>query len=151
SSGLKSNFSYLNLDIDTLNNLNFTSKRYSKLLNLFNFHSWEPAYFDVNNYNIKPGLSAVSQNLLSTTIATLGYYYNINEQHGHYYADLTYEGFYPVLDFNIDDGLRTGYAGNYKYNYRETLLETDAYLPLNFTTGKYTQFIQPFIAYNYRF
>ncbi len=49
----------------------YTVKKYSKW-NLFNFHSWAPAFVNVDEGTIAPGVSALSQNLLNTTFLTVG-------------------------------------------------------------------------------
>ncbi len=139
-----------NLDNDTSKQITFTSKKYNKILNLFNIHSWAPAYLDINNIDIKPGVSLLSQNLLSTAITSVGYFYNINEKHGKYFADISYAGFYPVFNLRYEVGQRDGFtANNFKYNYIQTDIIANVNLPLSFTTGKYYQFIQPVIGFDY--
>jgi len=59
---------------------NFESRPYRKFTNLFNFHSWIPLYFDVDDPSIEelpvsPGVMVFSQNRLSTATTTLGYEY----------------------------------------------------------------------------
>ncbi len=72
------------LVIDTLpvNDSIYPEKKYSKLAHLFNFHSWSPAFIDVDNISLKPGISLFSQNSLSTMVTELGYAYDLNEQVG---------------------------------------------------------------------
>ena len=50
----------------------FEVKSYSKW-NIFNFHSWAPAFVNVDSKIVKPGVSAVSQNLLGTAVTTMGF------------------------------------------------------------------------------
>ena len=150
-----------NLDNDTVNLTTYKSKKYNKFLNLINLHSWAPAYLDVNNINIKPGLSLLTQNLLSTAIATTGLYYNTNEGHTRYFADISYAGFYPVFNLHYDYGARDismkELASKYKeYNvpdhirYFENNLNFNTYVPLDFSRGKYFNLIQPEIGLNYK-
>lgn len=53
-----------NMAKDTL----FTSKKYSRLFHLFNFHSWAPVFVNINKQELGYGVSIFSQNLLSTSV-----------------------------------------------------------------------------------
>jgi len=44
-------------NFSSADSVTYASKKYSKLGHLFNFHSWAPAYIDVNSYEIRPGFS----------------------------------------------------------------------------------------------
>ena len=80
------------------------SKRYSKLTNLFNFHSWAPVHIDSESEEIRPGISLMSQNKLSTAITQLGYDYSTANKTGKWVAKFDYTGLLPVLKSNIDYG-----------------------------------------------
>ncbi len=84
-------------------------KNYSRLGNLFNFHSWSPVYINTYDYNIAPGFSLFSQNMLNTAITSFGYGYDVNEGTGKYYGSFTYKGFYPEFSINGGFGERSGY------------------------------------------
>lgn len=130
----------------------FKSKRYSKLLNLFNPHSWAPASIDINNITLKPGISLLSQNLLSTMITTTGYEYDVNERTGKFYLDLSYRGLYPVFDVLFDYGKRASFYSLQKggellrYTYNELNLKGIVSQPLDFSRGRNNIFMQPSVG-----
>lgn len=83
-------------------------RRYRKGANIFNFHSWAPLNFDserfMNNFDFNNmnlvGVSAVSQNLLSTATTALGYGYSLNTGHSLVRARFDYTGLAPK--FGVD-------------------------------------------------
>ncbi len=82
----------------------FESKNFSKLLNLFHYHSWVPGSLDVEAMTAKPGISFFSQDLLGTTVFAGGYEFE-PERAGHMvFADLALKMFYPVIDLRIEGG-----------------------------------------------
>jgi len=143
--------------VDSLNsgNIVFESRKYSKAAHLFNFHSWAPAYLNINNSEFQPGVSFMSQNALSTATTILGYAYNPNEKTGSFHADFIYEGWYPVFDLKVSTGNRASADTNSKrYTWNENKVELAISLPLHFNYGKYFRGIQPeidpgFIDYNH--
>ncbi len=140
------------LDPTKIEDVNYKTKKYSKLGNLFKIHSWTPASIDVDNYDIKPGISLLSQNILSSAFTTLGWEYDLNEETGKYFVNFTYEGLYPAFDFGVDYGKRNSYDTTGKhidYSWMETNFSTTVRVPLNFTTNKYSRFIQPSIKFEY--
>jgi len=142
------------LDPAKIEDVDYKTKKYSKLGNLFKFHSWAPASIDVDNYDIKPGISLLSQNILSSAFTTLGWEYDLNEETGKYYFNFTYEGLYPAFDFGADYGRRKSYTfdsleNRIDYSWMETNFSTTVRLPLNFTTNKYSRFVQPSIKFEY--
>lgn len=130
------------------------AKKYSKIANLFNFHSWAPLDINANNYTIHPGVSIASQNLLSSSFVSAGYSYNLNEEAGQVYATYSYQGWYPVIDLSIDHGLRrqTVYLPEAtEVSWNETNLTAGLSLPLNLTRGRYYAGITPSIYANQGF
>jgi len=82
-------------------------KSYSKLGNLFNFHSWTPFYYDYENLNfenpeIYPGVTFVSQNKLSTAFTYMGYAFEEGDHH--FKPKFIYKGWYPVFEIQADYG-----------------------------------------------
>lgn len=85
-------------------------RRYSKLGNLFRFHSWGPIYYDVerimemdfdNLYEVVSlGATAYSQNTLGTAVTMLGYSYRDGLHAGH--AKFKYSGRYPSFQISAD-------------------------------------------------
>lgn len=132
--------------VDSLNsgNVVFESRKYSKAAHLFSFHSWAPAYLNINSSEFKPGVSFMSQNALSTATTIVGYAYDPNEQTGNFHADFTYEGWYPIFDFKVSSGQRAGvdHDAN-RYTWNENKVELAMRMPLRFNHGKYFRGIQP--------
>ncbi len=137
---------------DSIKGRIFPSEKYSKFTHLFNPHSWAPLSFDVNNLNVHPGISALSQNVMSTTFAGAGYEYDINEQTGKFYANLSYQGWYPVLDFGFEIGNRAGYARYQgineliRFTWQETNLKAHISIPWNFSHGKFYRYLTPYFG-----
>ncbi len=129
-------------------------RNYSKLSHLFNFHSWGPVSVDAGNTEINPGVSLMSQNVLSTAFTTLGYKWDMNEETGKYYLNFSYEGWYPVLDFQADYGKRESYTfdtaeNRVDFSWMETNFSSNVRIPFNLTSGKYSRTLQHSIGLNY--
>lgn len=93
-------------------------KRYRKFTNMFNLHTWFPAYVSVdnimNNLSFDPfwqtlslGISGVTQNNLSTAIGEAGYSahkdpYNEKKWRHSGHIKFTYSGLYPIFQFAFD-------------------------------------------------
>jgi len=142
------------LDPAKIEDVDYSIKKYPKPGNLFKFHSWAPISIDVDNYDIKPGISLLSQNILSSAFTELGWEYDRNEETGKYYLNFTYEGLYPAFDFGADYGRRKSYTydsldNRIDYSWMQTNFSSTVRLPLNFTTNKYSRFIQPSIEFEY--
>ena len=141
--------------------ISFQSRKYSKIGNLVNFHSWAPLAVDADNYEIRPGISLLSQNKLGTATINVGYEWDLAEKTGQLYGIYTFKGWYPVLDFEFSTGKRaseytvvgqnvnsTGKVTSNdtiqkRFTWSETNYSFDIRLPLDFTRGKFTKFLQP--------
>ncbi len=146
----------------------YPSKNYPKLGHLFNFHSWAPAYVNVNDYEVRPGISLFSQNKLGTAETELGYEYIPSEKSGKYKLGFKYSGFYPVFESDLSYGKRNSEyfeirntvdrEGNVvridttlqKFSWKEFDLDLSVNVPLVFSSGKYTQVLKPSIEYTFR-
>lgn len=138
------------VDSLTAGNKLFESKKYHKLSHLFNFHSWAPAYVNVNGAEYKPGVTLLSQNVLSTAITTLSYAYDMNEQTGRFQADISYLGWYPAMDFKVSTGLRASVdSASRRYTWHENTVEFNTRVPLRFNHGKYFSGIQPEVGLDF--
>jgi hypothetical protein len=149
----------------------YVSEEYSKTKNLFNFHSWAPAYIDVQSYEFFPGFSMMSQNVLGTSETILGYKWDLTESTGRISLEHSYKGWYPIIDLNATYGQR---ANRYflirqitdnngtvlstdttlqRYTYNESTSQLKVRLPLSFTKGPYSRLVQPEVQYglNYIF
>lgn len=129
-------------------------KRYSRIANLFNFHSWVPFYFDYSNNsvggflsnpeqimnNIHPGLMLLSQNKLSTAESIISYAYK--EDHHFLQTSFVYKGFLPIIKFSASYGDLHQYLApsdvtwQPELKYDDYSYSVDVYLPISFSTGK---------------
>ncbi len=143
----------------------YISEEYTKAKNLFNIHSWAPAYVDVQSYEFFPGFSVMSQNVLGTSETVLGYKRDLTERTGRFSAEHTWKGWYPVFDMNVTYGQRaneyylisqvTDHHGTVlngdttlqRYTYGEFTSQIKTSLPLSFTKGPYSRMVQPEIQY----
>lgn len=126
-------------------------KNYSRFSQLFNFHSWSPFYFDytdpdLENPAINPGITLLSQNLLSTAISSIGYEYSDGDHFFH--TRFTYKGWLPVIDVSYTFGGLPSIV-----QYREvpqpekvstaSNLSLNTYIPLTLYSGKWISGFQP--------
>ena len=137
----------------------FSSGPYRKGLNLFNFHSWSPFYYDYRDLNIEgvpvdPGITLLSQNLLNTANTFIGYSYRNGNHVAH--GSFIYKGWYPVLQAGFDYGddpqilmgrdtigpPATGPAG--RLNFHGTVS-----VPFNLGSGRYIAGFEPLLRVNY--
>ena len=127
-------------------------KPYRKGLKLFNFHSWAPFSVDVNNMDLNPGVTLLSQNLLGTSYTTLGYEYDLNEEAGKYLLKYSYEGLYPAIDLDMDYGLRRGIHpdSHIKYKFHELNIAGGLSIPLNWYVRSWFLGFQPYAGYSYK-
>jgi len=92
--------------------------KYNRFGSLINIHSWGP-FFGSDYTQADFGIS--SRNLLGTMVVNAGYLFDINERTGSYHAGLSYQGFYPVIDFNVLAGKREAKSSaldkNVKFNW----------------------------------
>jgi len=129
--------------------------RYRKGEHLFSFHSWAPVFVDIGGETVRPGVSVMSQNLLSTLFVSAGYDYNIQEEAGMFRTDLTWKGWFPVLKATISEGLRassvmneeTGAAERFTWN--ETNLDLSISQNLNLSGGAYLKGLYGEAGYNF--
>ena len=147
------------LDFDQDNPTNYQSKPYRKLIHLFNFHSWAPAYINVNDYEVRPGISLLSQNKLGTAMTNLGYDYDWSERSGKVRANFDYTGLFPIIETEVGYGNRKstyrliqqgGDTINRRFSWNELSYELGVKIPLIFSEGKYSQLIQPELKYSYK-
>lgn len=145
-----------NLDKTVVSDSVYPTKKYSKAAHLFNLHSWAPLSVDVDNYSVFPGATLLSQNVLSTTEASLTYTYDPNEQTSKIKFNMDYMGWYPVIGLGVDYGGRrqtfTNKEGDPEtLRWRETNLSLSFRLPLNLTSSKWIKGLQPSVSINQKF
>ena len=83
------------------------STPYRKFTHMFNFHSWFPFYADIDELmadptTISPGVTLMSQNLLSTLEATAGYEYTNGNHYLH--TGIKWKGWHPVIEADLSYG-----------------------------------------------
>lgn len=149
----ESNF---NLDDTNILSSEHNEKKYSKLGHLFNLHSWGLAAVDLNNYDFQPGINLLTQNILSTSYGSIGYYYDPNENAGKTKLDFTYAGWYPEINISADYGMRRhNYADSnnvaHQMRWMETNLSAGLSIPLRFTHNIWAMGLTPYADINQKF
>lgn len=141
------------VDLKQTDSLHYRSENYSKFANLINFHSWAPFHIDTDNQELRPGVSLLSQNKLSTAVTQLGYDYSTINNTGKWFAKFDYTGLYPVLGFETDYGKvkKQYYEVNNQgqivktvdFSYNELNINGNLRIPFNLTHGRMYRLIQP--------
>ncbi|MBC8320500.1 MAG: hypothetical protein H8E34_07250 [Bacteroidetes bacterium] len=139
------------LDDTIVPNTEYPVKKYSRIGHLINLHSWGLAAVDLNNYDFTPGVSVLTQNILSTAYGSLGYYYDHNEQAGKTKLSFEYAGWYPVINISADYGQRrTSYLDDYnnlqEIKWMETNFSLGVSVPLNLTKSRWVMGIRPYVG-----
>lgn len=132
--------------LESIPNKSYTSSRYHRVSGMINPHSWG-VYTNSSFSTLDFGVS--SKDILSTTILDLGYRYDVTEHTGFWRANLSYQGLYPILDFQVTYGDRHGseeypQGGVLKtinFDWKETTVETGLRIPLITTHSKYSSSI----------
>lgn len=134
---------------DSLNST-FPSEKYSKAAHLFHFHSWTlPFGFDLDNVQLYPGFSLLSQNMLSTSFLTLGADFSPDKVLERYFAKYSFEGWYPKLDFYIKEGADRIKLESGPYSRMQIMLGAKATVPFSFYRGLYATGINPAFSVQY--
>jgi hypothetical protein len=146
------------IDFSVLDGVNYTAEKYKKANHLLNIHSWAPISIDPYYQTVSPGVSVMSQNLLSTTEFSAGYQYLIPNQRSEFYANVKYYGWYPIINVKASSGktttsfpyieYQTGDTINQGYSYIENSMLFNTYIPFDLSKGKYHQRFQPSFTYN---
>ncbi len=143
--------------LDSIPQLDLESKKYRKIGHLLNFHSWQPVAMDPNDYSTTIGVEVKSQNVLSTAILGGRWGYDGVNDINTLSAELSYRGWYPVLDFGVEREQQSNF-NRFVLSGDDTLEVTDrrevdydfsVSLPLNFTKGKHFVFFTPILSASY--
>jgi len=132
---------------------------YRKWQHLFRFHSWMPFYADIEKIksdpaSIRPGVSLMSQNTLSTLVTSLGYEYSATRR-SVFHTRVTWSGWYPVFESQLDYGensmvYKLGESVNDPPSVNPlTRFSNTIKLPLLFSSGKFSQFLQGSVSSDY--
>ena len=131
---------------------------YRKWSHLFRFHSWMPFYVDIEKIqadptSVRPGFTLMSQNLLSTVISTFGYEYTADKTHM-FHAGITLQGWLPVIESRLDYGGSASVSKPGSISDPITIkpgfvFSNTVSVPLNYSTGRFTQYFRPSITTEY--
>ena len=139
--------------------IKYKPEPYRKWQHLFRFHSWMPFYVDVSQLSvdpasIRPGVTLLTQNTLSTLVATIGYEFS-SQKRNLLHTHIKWSGWYPVIESQLDYGalpvinkLAEDVADPPDIRPSVSFLNTIS-VPLRFTTGSFSQFLQPSFTTNY--
>jgi hypothetical protein len=145
---------------DNNSDIVYKPEPYRKWLHLFNFHSWLPFYADLEQIksdptSVRPGITLMSQNQLSTLITSVGYEYSADKKHL-FHSRVTWKGWYPVFESQYDYGYnplidKMGQNVTDPYNTKpgSSFLNTVS-VPLTFSSGRFSQYFRPSFSSDYR-
>jgi hypothetical protein len=139
--------------------IEYQPEPYRKWQHLFKFHSWMPFYADIQEVktdpaSIRPGLSLLTQNHLSTLISTLGYEYTADKKNV-FHTRITWQGWYPVFESQLDYGFDPGIAKFGEEVENPSPIQpgirftNTVSVPLSFNSGRFYQYLRPSITSNY--
>jgi hypothetical protein len=137
----------------------YTPLPYRKWEHLFKFHSWMPFYANIDEIKsdptaVRPGITLMTQNNLSTLISTLGYEYT-QEKKNEFHTRITWQGWYPVFESQLDYGYNPSIAKFGEDIQNPSLIEpgvkftNTVSVPLNFSTGRFYQYLRPAVTSDY--
>jgi hypothetical protein len=97
--------------------------------------------FVTNNLS-QINVGVASRDILSTTSLSAGYLYDINEGTSSWYAGLSYQGMYPILDLIVRTGDRETEEqygdSDLTFSWQETSVEGGLRIPFQLTNSKYS-------------
>jgi len=137
----------------------YSPEPYRKGLHLFRFHSWLPFYADIQTVksdpaSVRPGITIMSQNSLSTLTSTIGYEYSADKRNI-FHTRLTWNGWYPVIESQLDWGTFPAISKMGQDVADPSVIQTGVSflntisIPLQFTTSRFSQFFQPSVSADY--
>jgi hypothetical protein len=143
----------------TLNSKIYSPVPYRKWQHLFRFHSWLPFYADLQTIksdpaSIRPGVTIMTQNSLSSLTAILGYEYSADRRNL-IHSSITWNGWYPVLESQLDYGTTPQISKMGQNVENPSVIQTGfsflntLYVPLQFSGGRFSQFLRPSVSADY--
>ena len=152
-------------EITEIDTSKFEVKKYSRFLNMFNFHSWTPFYYDMDAISslsfdkisnvASLGATFQAQNLMNTSQITLGYSYRRGFHAGH--LKWKYAGLYPVFEVSLDVNDRHSCSNLLVDSPKKVRrvenhspfvnLNISAYIPFNLSSGGWTRGLIPQVTY----
>ena len=118
----------------------FVTSKYSKFKHLLDVHSWGPISVDVDNTDINPGISILSQNLLSTMELSAGYEYVMADSDNRYYAKIKYMAL-PV-SMSLESAISTGQNSD-GYSFKKITTSLQFFRGFSFYKNAYSYYLQP--------
>ncbi|MGE5420800.1 MAG: TolB family protein [Chloroflexota bacterium] len=133
----------------------YNPEPYRKWSHLLRFHSWMPFYADIDRIqsdpaSVRPGLTLMSQNTLSTLVTTLGYEYAQNKTH-QLHSRISWYGIYPVITARIDQGYHSIVATNPRSMNIPSGLRFNGEIafPFYFSSGYFLQYLRASVNADY--
>jgi hypothetical protein len=137
----------------------YTPEPYRKWQHLFKFHSWMPFYANIEEItadpaNIRPGITLLTQNHLSTMIASISYEYSEAKKNV-IHSRISWQGWYPVFDSQLDYGYDPGIAkfgenaGKPSEMQPGFRFSNTVSVPLSFSSGRFYQYLRPSFTSGY--
>jgi hypothetical protein len=144
---------------DSSSGISFVPQPYRKWQHLFKFHSWMPFYADIQEVksdpaSVRPGVTLLTQNHLSTLISSLGYEYTQDKKNV-FHTKVTWQGWYPVFETRLDWGNDAGVA-KFGENVEDPSgvkpglkMTNTLSVPLSFSPGRFFQYLRPSVTSDY--
>ncbi|MEI6049057.1 MAG: hypothetical protein WCS03_09185 [Bacteroidota bacterium] len=143
---------------NSVNNV-YRPEPYRKWQHLFKFHSWMPFYADIEEIKadpttIRPGVSIMTQNTLSSLISTIGYEYSAEKKHV-IHSRITWKGWYPVFESQLGYGNKARITKSSEVDNPSEIqpglsLLNIVSLPLSFSSGRFSEYFRPSVTSDYR-
>jgi hypothetical protein len=136
--------------LDTVNT-KFQPLPYRKWQHLFRFHSWMPFYADLQKIQadplaVRPGLTIMSQNTLSSLITTIGYEYTEDKRHV-FHSKASWKGWFPVFEIWYDYGqsplIQNPDMTKKPLNRPGMDLSGSVSFPVRMSAGQFNQYVRP--------
>lgn len=131
--------------------MHFVPKRYHAINGLVNPYNWG---LSVDSDLSEASVGLISRDVLSTTSLSLGYFFDINERTSSWRGQVSYQGWYPIIDVSatlsnrsVNAGTRTFYSmsggsevsetRDVIFDWKEKTLQAGLRVPLITTRSRY--------------
>ncbi|MDN5214273.1 hypothetical protein QQ020_19500 [Fulvivirgaceae bacterium BMA12] len=130
--------------LDNISNQQYEVTNYAKARGFLNPHTWGP---EINSTSSTIFAGLEMRDVLSTISTTLGYGYDVNEEVGSAILNVSYQGLYPILDFEFRLGNRSTFENlrnpetnaieRFNFRWKEQGANVGFRLPFTLTRSKY--------------
>lgn len=141
------------INFSTIDTSGFSIKKYKHFKNLINFHSWAPLAIRAEQEEVGLGISAMSQNALSTSFLSLGMQHYLQEDVNNFFLNYDYKGFFPYLKFSYNYTPRRFF---YKQNNNKKLINSHIHqikagieFPFKWNASAWSLGIEPQFYYSF--